>query len=211
MGRRRSRQEGWAQGLGWGHGKTVQIKLQNLGWISWAPGTQGAGVGVMGQQEEGRLPGQGWGGWQGLSHTVHYGVCLSVRGALEVVDDALEQQSPEALLEALQDPVLALRGVRRDFAGWYLDQLSSDREQKAQVRLAYHLLLPLSDCRMGRASHLGVTSVNSLYPVSADYVFKWLSHPRASWTTLIRFCSLIISSDGGPRGSSIGSVRLPDF
>lgn len=61
---------------------------------------------------------------------------FSVRGALEVVDDALEQQSPEALLEALQDPVLALRGVRRDFAGWYLDQLSSDREQKAQVRLA---------------------------------------------------------------------------
>ncbi|CAK6439514.1 unnamed protein product [Pipistrellus nathusii] len=57
---------------------------------------------------------------------------VNVHGALEVVDDALEQQSPEALLEALQDPVLALRGVRRDFADWYLDQLSSDREQKAQ-------------------------------------------------------------------------------
>ncbi|XP_006775791.1 PREDICTED: ras GTPase-activating-like protein IQGAP3 [Myotis davidii] len=57
---------------------------------------------------------------------------VNVHGALEVVDDALERQSPEALLEALQDPVLALRGVRRDFADWYLDQLSSDREQKAQ-------------------------------------------------------------------------------
>uniref|UniRef100_A0A8C6BK76 IQ motif containing GTPase activating protein 3 n=1 Tax=Monodon monoceros TaxID=40151 RepID=A0A8C6BK76_MONMO len=57
---------------------------------------------------------------------------VNVHGALEVVDDALERQSPEALLEALQDPVLALQGVKRDFADWYLEQLSSDREQKAQ-------------------------------------------------------------------------------
>ncbi|XP_063480935.1 ras GTPase-activating-like protein IQGAP3 isoform X3 [Symphalangus syndactylus] len=56
----------------------------------------------------------------------------AVHGALEVVDDALERQSPEALLKALQDPALALRGVRRDFADWYLEQLSLDREQKAQ-------------------------------------------------------------------------------
>uniref|UniRef100_A0A8C4MMZ8 IQ motif containing GTPase activating protein 3 n=1 Tax=Equus asinus asinus TaxID=83772 RepID=A0A8C4MMZ8_EQUAS len=53
---------------------------------------------------------------------------VNVHGALEVVDDALERQSPEALLEALRDPALALRGVRRDFADWYLDQLSSDRD-----------------------------------------------------------------------------------
>ncbi|XP_040308557.1 ras GTPase-activating-like protein IQGAP3 isoform X1 [Herpailurus yagouaroundi] len=57
---------------------------------------------------------------------------VNVHGALEVVDDALERQSPGALLEALHDPALALRGVRRDFAAWYLEQLSSDREQKAQ-------------------------------------------------------------------------------
>nr|XP_037853687.1 ras GTPase-activating-like protein IQGAP3 isoform X2 [Chlorocebus sabaeus] len=57
---------------------------------------------------------------------------VNVHGALEVVDDALERQSPEVLLKALQDPALALRGVRRDFAVWYLEQLSSDREQKAQ-------------------------------------------------------------------------------
>ncbi|XP_049736748.1 ras GTPase-activating-like protein IQGAP3 isoform X1 [Elephas maximus indicus] len=57
---------------------------------------------------------------------------VNVHGALEVVDDALERQSPEGLLGALQDPVLALRGVRREFADWYLDQLSADREQKAQ-------------------------------------------------------------------------------
>ncbi|XP_010642100.1 ras GTPase-activating-like protein IQGAP3 [Fukomys damarensis] len=57
---------------------------------------------------------------------------VNVRGALEIVDNALERQSPMGLLEALQDPSLALRGVRRDFADWYLEQLSSDREQKAQ-------------------------------------------------------------------------------
>ncbi|KAM8769912.1 LOW QUALITY PROTEIN: ras GTPase-activating-like protein IQGAP3 [Rhynchonycteris naso] len=57
---------------------------------------------------------------------------VNVHGALEVVDDSLERQSPEALLEALQDPALTLRGVRRDFANWHLEQLSSDREQKAQ-------------------------------------------------------------------------------
>lgn len=62
---------------------------------------------------------------------------FAVHAALEVVDDALERQSPDALLEALLDPVLALRGVRKDFTNWYLEQLSSDREQKAQVRLYY--------------------------------------------------------------------------
>ncbi|KAM6219947.1 ras GTPase-activating-like protein IQGAP3 [Rhynchocyon petersi] len=57
---------------------------------------------------------------------------VNVHAALEIIDDALERQNSEALLEVLQDPALALRGVRRDFADWYLDQLSSDREQKAQ-------------------------------------------------------------------------------
>ncbi|XP_058516423.1 ras GTPase-activating-like protein IQGAP3 [Ochotona princeps] len=57
---------------------------------------------------------------------------VNVHGALEVIDDALERQNPEALLQALQDPALALRGLRRDFADWYLEQLSADREQKAQ-------------------------------------------------------------------------------
>ncbi|XP_040854412.1 ras GTPase-activating-like protein IQGAP3 isoform X2 [Ochotona curzoniae] len=60
---------------------------------------------------------------------------VNVHGALEVIDDALERQNPEALLQALQDPALALRGLRRDFADWYLEQLSADREQKAQLGL----------------------------------------------------------------------------
>uniref|UniRef100_A0A8C3SSX3 IQ motif containing GTPase activating protein 3 n=1 Tax=Chelydra serpentina TaxID=8475 RepID=A0A8C3SSX3_CHESE len=59
---------------------------------------------------------------------------VNVHGALEYVDDALERQDPLALCRALQDPVLALRGVQRENAAWYLDQLSTDREQKALVR-----------------------------------------------------------------------------
>uniref|UniRef100_A0A8C4YBM8 IQ motif containing GTPase activating protein 3 n=1 Tax=Gopherus evgoodei TaxID=1825980 RepID=A0A8C4YBM8_9SAUR len=59
---------------------------------------------------------------------------VNVHGALEYVDDALERQDPLALCRALQDPVLALRGVQRENAAWYLDQLNTDREQKALVR-----------------------------------------------------------------------------
>lgn len=80
------------------------------------------------------IPRIGW-GWYEVAFTHLEFCCFSVQGALEVVDDALERQSPGALLEALQDPVLALQGVRRDLADWYLEQLSSDREQKSQVRL----------------------------------------------------------------------------
>ncbi|XP_010593140.2 ras GTPase-activating-like protein IQGAP3 isoform X3 [Loxodonta africana] len=76
---------------------------------------------------------------------------VNVHGALEVVDDALERQSPEGLLGALQDPVLALRGVRREFADWYLDQLSADREQKAQ-ELGLVELLEKEDVQAGVAA-----------------------------------------------------------
>ncbi|XP_037354419.1 ras GTPase-activating-like protein IQGAP3 isoform X2 [Talpa occidentalis] len=73
---------------------------------------------------------------------------VNVHGALEVVDEALQRQSPEALLKALQDPALALQGVRRDFADWYLEQLSSDREQKAQ-ELGLEELLEKEEVQVG--------------------------------------------------------------
>lgn len=59
----------------------------------------------------------------------------TAKGALEVVDDALEGQDARALYCALQDPSLALRNLQRENADWYLDQLSADREQKVLVRL----------------------------------------------------------------------------
>lgn len=135
---------GRPQGLGWCGGKAAKIPLRVWGWSRveelWAGGKNRAG----------------------LSRVVHREFwSFAVHGALEGVDDALERQSPDALLEALLDPALALRGVRRDFADWYLEQLSSDREQKAQVRPHY---MP--------ASSLDITSVTCWYSGSANYMCK---------------------------------------
>lgn len=63
-------------------------------------------------------------------------LCVAVRAAVERVDEALDCSDPLALMCALQNPNLALRGLVRDHAGWYLEQMSADREQKALVRLA---------------------------------------------------------------------------
>uniref|UniRef100_A0A8C4YBQ5 IQ motif containing GTPase activating protein 3 n=1 Tax=Gopherus evgoodei TaxID=1825980 RepID=A0A8C4YBQ5_9SAUR len=73
---------------------------------------------------------------------------VNVHGALEYVDDALERQDPLALCRALQDPVLALRGVQRENAAWYLDQLNTDREQKA-LELGYVDLLEQEEVQAG--------------------------------------------------------------
>ncbi|NXE41715.1 IQGA3 protein, partial [Ptilorrhoa leucosticta] len=58
---------------------------------------------------------------------------VNVRGALEEVDSALERQDVLALHRALQDPTLALRCLRRENLELYLEQLSTDREEKALV------------------------------------------------------------------------------
>lgn len=60
--------------------------------------------------------------------------CLAVRAAVERVDEALECADSLVLLSALQAPSLGLRGLLRDNSPWYLEQLVSDREQKALVR-----------------------------------------------------------------------------
>ncbi|NWI46259.1 IQGA3 protein, partial [Picathartes gymnocephalus] len=58
---------------------------------------------------------------------------VNVRGALEEVDNALGRQDVLALHRALQDPALALRCLQRDNLELYLEQLSTDREEKALV------------------------------------------------------------------------------
>ncbi|XP_035770175.1 ras GTPase-activating-like protein IQGAP3 [Neolamprologus brichardi] len=57
---------------------------------------------------------------------------VNVRAAVEQVDEALDVADELALLSALQLPCLALRGLRTDNGPWYLDQLTADRQQKAQ-------------------------------------------------------------------------------
>uniref|UniRef100_A0A8B9TKY3 IQ motif containing GTPase activating protein 3 n=1 Tax=Anas platyrhynchos TaxID=8839 RepID=A0A8B9TKY3_ANAPL len=55
------------------------------------------------------------------------------------VDDALESQDALALYRALQDPVLALRHLRRDNLDRYLEQLGADRQKWGHG----HVLQPL--------------------------------------------------------------------
>ncbi|XP_042538216.1 ras GTPase-activating-like protein IQGAP3 [Dipodomys spectabilis] len=132
----------------------------------------------------------------------HVNVC----GALEVVDDALERQSPEALLEALQDSALALRGVRRDFADWYLEQLSSDREQKAQ-ELGLVELLEKEEVQAGvaaankkgdqeQAMLQAVLRINRAIQrgVAADTV-KELMCPEAQLPTVYPFASTVYQQE----------------
>ncbi|XP_075580361.1 ras GTPase-activating-like protein IQGAP3 [Pelecanus crispus] len=73
---------------------------------------------------------------------------VNAHGALEEVDDALESQDALALYRALQDPVLALRCLRRDNLNRYLEQLSTDREQKA-LELGYVDLLEQEEVEAG--------------------------------------------------------------
>uniref|UniRef100_A0A8C3NHR1 Uncharacterized protein n=1 Tax=Geospiza parvula TaxID=87175 RepID=A0A8C3NHR1_GEOPR len=73
---------------------------------------------------------------------------VNVRGALEEVDNALERQDVLALHCALQDPSLALRCVQRDNLELYLEQLSTDREEKA-LELGYLELLEQEEVQAG--------------------------------------------------------------
>lgn len=77
-------------------------------------------------------------------------ISLSVRSAVEQVDEALDSADELSLLSALQLSCLVLRGLRTDNGPWYLDQLSADRQQKALVHKHAHkyiytqlLLLPV--------------------------------------------------------------------
>uniref|UniRef100_A0A8C5U161 IQ motif containing GTPase activating protein 3 n=1 Tax=Malurus cyaneus samueli TaxID=2593467 RepID=A0A8C5U161_9PASS len=73
---------------------------------------------------------------------------VNVRGALEEVDNALERQDVLALHRALQDPALALRCLQRHNLELYLEQLSSDREEKA-LELGYLELLEQEEVQAG--------------------------------------------------------------
>nr|XP_057909728.1 ras GTPase-activating-like protein IQGAP3 isoform X2 [Doryrhamphus excisus] len=56
---------------------------------------------------------------------------VNVRSAVEQVDEALDSADDVYLLRALQQPCLALKGVRSDNVSWYLEQLTADRQMKA--------------------------------------------------------------------------------
>ncbi|XP_030043765.1 ras GTPase-activating-like protein IQGAP3 [Microcaecilia unicolor] len=73
---------------------------------------------------------------------------VNVHEVLEYVDDSLEKRDAHSLYSALQDPVLGLRRVHRENSEWYLEQLTTDREQKA-LELGYVDLLEKEEIQAG--------------------------------------------------------------
>ncbi|XP_040187964.1 ras GTPase-activating-like protein IQGAP3 [Rana temporaria] len=73
---------------------------------------------------------------------------VNVHAALEYVDEALERKDSKSLYAALQDSALLLRRIQRENADWYLEQLTSDREQKA-LELGYVDLLEKEELQAG--------------------------------------------------------------
>ena len=54
------------------------------------------------------------------------------------MDEALDSADELSLLAALQQPCLALRGLRADHGPWYLEELLAERQQKALVHTHTH-------------------------------------------------------------------------
>uniref|UniRef100_A0A8C5RT63 IQ motif containing GTPase activating protein 3 n=1 Tax=Laticauda laticaudata TaxID=8630 RepID=A0A8C5RT63_LATLA len=113
---------------------------------------------------------------------------VNIRSALEMVDDALEAQDPQTLYHLLQDPILALKSLRRENAGWYLDQLSADREEKALVRQGK------SDEE--RAATQAVSHINaSLRRGIVEETVRALANPEAQLPEVFPFAAQLYQRD----------------
>ncbi|KAM9352702.1 ras GTPase-activating-like protein IQGAP3 [Symphorus nematophorus] len=96
---------------------------------------------------------------------------VNVRSAVELVDEALDSADELALLAALQQQCLSLRGLRPDNGPWYMEQLSADRQQKALEQGCVDPLEPdelqeavtvaNQDAQRDRTIHAAVQSVNA--------------------------------------------------
>ncbi|NXG18109.1 IQGA3 protein, partial [Grallaria varia] len=142
---------------------------------------------------------------------------VNVHGALEEVDDALQRQDAPALHQALQDPVLALRCLQRDNLQLYLEQLSTDREQKA-LDLGYVELLEQEEVQAGiltanrrgeeeRAMLLAVSRINAaIRRGMPDETLEALMDPAAQLPHVHPFaaplyqCQLALLQHQHPRG-----------
>lgn len=58
---------------------------------------------------------------------------VPVSSSLKSVDHALLGADEDGLYEALSSPALSLQSLRSKNKGWYLKQLTADREAKEQV------------------------------------------------------------------------------
>ncbi|XP_070586362.1 ras GTPase-activating-like protein IQGAP3 isoform X2 [Erythrolamprus reginae] len=131
---------------------------------------------------------------------------VNTRRALEAVDDALEAQDPQILYHVLQDPLLALKSLRRDNASWYLDQLSADREEKA-LELGYLDVLEQAEIQAGlyaanqrsdqeRAAAQAVSHINTaLRRGIAGETVRALASPEAQLPDVFPFAAQLYQRD----------------
>uniref|UniRef100_A0A8C5RM26 IQ motif containing GTPase activating protein 3 n=1 Tax=Laticauda laticaudata TaxID=8630 RepID=A0A8C5RM26_LATLA len=131
---------------------------------------------------------------------------VNIRSALEMVDDALEAQDPQTLYHLLQDPILALKSLRRENAGWYLDQLSADREEKA-LELGYVDFLEQGEIQAGlymanqrsdeeRAATQAVSHINaSLRRGIVEETVRALANPEAQLPEVFPFAAQLYQRD----------------
>uniref|UniRef100_A0A8C5RWT7 IQ motif containing GTPase activating protein 3 n=1 Tax=Laticauda laticaudata TaxID=8630 RepID=A0A8C5RWT7_LATLA len=118
--------------------------------------------------------------------------------ALEMVDDALEAQDPQTLYHLLQDPILALKSLRRENAGWYLDQLSADREEK---ELGYVDFLEQGEIQAGlymanQRTTQAVSHINaSLRRGIVEETVRALANPEAQLPEVFPFAAQLYQRD----------------
>uniref|UniRef100_A0A8C5R470 IQ motif containing GTPase activating protein 3 n=1 Tax=Leptobrachium leishanense TaxID=445787 RepID=A0A8C5R470_9ANUR len=125
---------------------------------------------------------------------------VNVHAALEYIDVALERRDCHVLLVALQDSALVLRRISRENAEWYLEQLASDREQKA-LELGYTDLLEKEEIQAGidaanqnvnreHAMDQAVAQINAaVRRGQPDQTMEELSNPDAQLPDVYQFAA----------------------
>ncbi|XP_069806956.1 ras GTPase-activating-like protein IQGAP3 [Dendropsophus ebraccatus] len=145
---------------------------------------------------------------------------VNVHAALEYVDEALERRDVTSLYAALQDSALLLRRLQREHADWYLEQLTSDREQRA-MELGYVDLLEKEELQAGvdaanqnavreHAMELSVSRINTaIRNGNAALTVKELANPDAQLPDVFPFAAdlyqqeLAVLQGQSPRGSLV--------
>ncbi|KAM3918670.1 ras GTPase-activating-like protein IQGAP3 [Leptodactylus fuscus] len=145
---------------------------------------------------------------------------VNVHAALEYVDEALERRDVKALYVTLQDSALLLRRLQRENADWYLEQLTSDREQKA-LELGYMDLLEKEELQAGvdaanqnavreHAMDQAISRINTaIRNGNAALTMKELANPDAQLPDVYTFAAdlyqqeLSVLQGQSPRGSLV--------
>uniref|UniRef100_W5MQH9 IQ motif containing GTPase activating protein 3 n=1 Tax=Lepisosteus oculatus TaxID=7918 RepID=W5MQH9_LEPOC len=134
---------------------------------------------------------------------------VNVQAAVERVDEALERGDAPALHAALKSPCLALRDLHREHAGWYLEQLSADREQKAldlgcvdvldREELQEGICVANEDAQRSQAMQQAVCEINrALQHGEARGTLQALMNPDAQLPDVLPFAAELYQRELAP-------------